>query len=256
MTTNKTSQNSGMRSRNNAKRPKAGVASKELQEARRRRRQREVFRNRIIFGGCIAIILALIIFLVVKAAGLLLGNGKAADNSTLTFKEDGQVVFEEITDFDTSTYSKSELKDYAKGLISSFNETYGSKAITLDKLSVKGDKAYIKTTYKDAECYTTFTSYDTFNGTYEDAVNAGYDFTGLFSEVADGTILEAGAVDADTVFADLKVAVVSENISVIVPGDVKYISNAYTDISDTGVITITQPDENEDATELVFIIYQ
>jgi hypothetical protein len=53
----------GMRSRNNATRPRQGVAAKELQAARRKKRQREVMRNRIIFGAGVLAVLVLIIFL-------------------------------------------------------------------------------------------------------------------------------------------------------------------------------------------------
>ena len=255
MTSNRPSSGNGMRSRNNASRPRAGVASKELQEARRRRRQREVMRNRIIFGVCIVAILALIIFLLVKLAGFALNLGKKADTSTLTFKADGSVVFEEVTDFDDSVYSKSELKTYTKELISSFNETYGEDAVSLDKISVKGDKAYIKSTYKDADCYSSFTSYQTYSASYEDAVSAGYDFSTLFSGVADGKLLEADTVDAATLFAGSQVVVVDENVTVNVPGEITYVSNANIELVDSDTITITQADGNNDATDLVYIIY-
>lgn len=245
----------GMRSRNNAARPRQKVASKELQEARRRKRQREVMRNRIIFGTGLAVVAALIILLVVKLVGFVLNAGGSSDTSTLTFKEDGQVVFEEITEFDTDTYSKAELKSYTKDLIASFNETYGDEAITLNKLSVRGDKAYIKTTYKDAECYSSFTSYDTANSTYEQAIEAGYDFNTLFSSVNDGTLGEPQLVNADTTFAGANVAIVNENVTVKVPGTITYVSNASTELSGEDTVTISQADDNEDATDLVFIIY-
>lgn len=245
----------GMRSRNNATRPRQGVASRELQEARRRKRQREVMRNRMIFGAILLALLALIVVLVIKLVGFAFNSGRAADTSTLTFTEDGQVIFEEITDFDTDTYSKSDLKSYTKDLIESYNETYGEEAITLNKLSVKGDKAYIKTTYKDAECYSAFTSYDTYNASYEQAIETGYDFKILFSSVTEGTLGEPELLDTDTVFAGAQVAVVNENITVNVPGDISYVSNANIEVIDSDSITISQSDDNEDATDLVFIIY-
>ena len=255
MSSNNTRSGSGMRSRNASARPRQGVASRELQEARRRRRQREVMRNRFIFGVCIAIVFALIIFGIVKLVQVLLVSGRSADTSTITFKENGQVVFEEVTDFDTEVYSPSELKSYTKDLIASFNETYGEDAIHLNKVSVKKDKAYVKTTYKDAQCYATFTSYETYMGSYEDAVAAGYDFSQLYSSVADGTLLEAGTVDAATLFAGSNVICVGQNITVNVPGNITYVSNGDITLEDGDTVTITQADENEDATDLVFIIY-
>ena len=254
MTTNK-SRTPGMRSRNTGARPRQGVASRELQEARRKRRQREVLRNRIIFGAGIVIVAALLIFIIIKLIGIALNSSKTADTSKLTFTADGQVVFEEVTDFDSDTYSKSEFKSYTTDLIDSFNDIYGNKAIALNKLKVSGDKAYVKSTYKDAQCYSSFTSYETYNGSYTDAVEAGYDFAALFSQVADGKLLEANVINADEIFADSYVAVVNENVTVTVPGDITYVSNADITLVDTDTITISQADGNADATDLVYIIY-
>ncbi|WP_458458716.1 hypothetical protein [Pseudobutyrivibrio sp.] len=254
MTTNK-SRTPGMRSRNTGARPRQGVASRELQEARRKRRQREVLRNRIIFGISLIAFAVLFIFIIVKLISAIFSSGKASDTSKLTFTADKQVVFEEITDFDTDTYSKSEFKGYVKDLIESYNDTYGSKAITLNKLKVSGSKAYVKTTYKDAECYSSFTSYNTYNGSYTDAIESGYDFAALFSQVADDKLLEASVVNADEVFADSSVAVVNENVTVTVPGDITYVSNGDVTLVDSDTITISQADGNADATDLVYIIY-
>ena len=152
MTTNK-SRTPGMRSRNTGARPRQGVASRELQEARRKRRQREVLRNRIIFGAGIIIVAALLIFIIIKLIGIALNSSKTADTSKLTFTADGQVVFEEVTDFDSDTYSKSEFKSYTKDLIKEFNDSHGDGSIKLDRLRFKANQVYIKTTYKDADCY-------------------------------------------------------------------------------------------------------
>ncbi len=255
MTNRKPMRSTGMRSRNTNSATRQGVAARELQEARRKRRQKEVMRNRIILGLICTLILVLIIVILVNLIGGLFSSQKAAESSTITFTQSGEVVFEEVTDFDTDTYSKSELKSYTKELISSFNETYGEEAIVLDKLTVKGGQAYIKTTYKDAETYSAFTSYNTYDASYEDAVAAGYDFEALFSTVADNVVTEAQVVDADTLFTGSNVAIVSQNVTVVVPDTITYISNANVEITDSNTVTISQADGNADATDLVYIIY-
>ena len=113
----------------------------------------------------------------------------------------------------------------------------------------------MKTTYKDAECYSSFTSYNTYNGSYTDAIESGYDFAALFSQVADGKLLEANVINADEIFADSSVAVVNENVTVTVPGDITYVSNGDVTLVDSDTITISQADGNADATDLVYIIY-
>ncbi|MBR5636146.1 MAG: hypothetical protein IKW81_04350 [Pseudobutyrivibrio sp.] len=245
----------GMRSRNTASPTRQGVASKELQEARRRRRQKEVMRNRIIFGVACVAILALLILGIVKLGGALLGSGKAAASSTLTFEESGQVVFEEVADFDASTYSRSEFKSYTKDLIKEFNDSHGDGSIKLDRLRFKANQVYIKTTYKDADCYSAFTSYKTYNGSYEGAVSAGYDFATLFCTTEFDKKGEARTVSPEEDFSDLDVAVVSENVTVKVPGQIYYISDTSTDLVDANTVSIKQADGNDDATDLVYIVY-
>lgn len=249
----------GMRSRNTTRtssgRQRQGVASRELQEARRKRRQQEVMRNRIIFGLICAAILALLIFIIVKVIGLALSSGSMAEESMLTFEQDGTVVFEEVIDFDTDTYSKSEFKSYTKDLISSFNDSYGDKAITLNQLRVSGDKAYVKTTYADADAYSAFTSYQTFNGKYEDAAEEGYDFEELFCITENDKKGPGNAVIASETFEGFQVAVVNENVTVNVPGQIYYISETSTELVDANTVRISQTDGNNDATDTVYIVY-
>ena len=241
--------------RNTSGRPRQGVASKELQEARRRKRQREVMRNRIIFGVVCVLILALLITLIVKLFGAIVGSGRSADTSTITFEKDGEVIFEEVTDFDTDTYSKSELKTYTKDLIANFNDSYGSNAVELDKIRFKANQVYIKTSYTDATAYSAFSSYETYSGNYEDAVTAGYDFAEVFSTVAGTTKADGQPVDAASSFAGDAVAIVKENCNVVVPGQILYVSTASTEIVDEHTVSIKQADGNDDATDLVYIIY-
>jgi len=245
----------GMRSRNGQSPTRQGMAARELREAKRKKRKQQVLRNRIILGVTGLAVIALVIFFIVKLVGGLFDFSEEASSTTITFNEDGQIVYEEVISFDTDTYSKSELKDYITDLASSFNETYGEKAITVDKVKVKDNQAYIKSTYKDAECYASFSSYETYMGAYEDAVEAGYDFSQLFSSVSDNVLSVSELVDAETEFAGMQVAVVHENVTVVVPGQIKYVSSCNAELVDESTVTITQKDGNEDATDLVIIIY-
>ncbi|MCR5417269.1 MAG: hypothetical protein K6E79_10790 [Pseudobutyrivibrio sp.] len=236
-------------------RARGGVAARELSAARKKKRQREVMRNRIIFGAACLAVLLLLIFGIVKLITGIIGANKVADTSTLTFKEDGSVVLEEITDFDGEGYSKSDLKKYTEDIIDSFNETYGEKAITLDKVTVKGDQAYMKTTYSSAEAYSAFTSYTCYNGTVENAADAGYTFDDIFAAVVDG--VKGDTVDYNSAgdFAGYNVIFVQENVNVVVPGQISYVSNNSTSIVDGNTVAISQDDGNADAADLITIIY-
>jgi hypothetical protein len=245
----------GMRSRNTVSPTRQGVAARELQAARRKKRQREVMRNRIIFGVICVAVLALLIGIVVKLGGVVLSSGRVPDKSTITFTKSGQVVFEEVTDFDTKTYSKSELKKYTKELIKEFNEKHGDKSVVLNRIRFKGNQVSIKTTYEDADCYAAFSSYETYNGSYDGASAQGYDFADVFAMVSEGQKASGQTYDAASTFAGYNVAIVRENVTVVVPGEISYISDASTEIVDEHTANISQADGNNDATDLVYVIY-
>ncbi|MBP5325681.1 MAG: hypothetical protein J6Y86_09330 [Pseudobutyrivibrio sp.] len=258
---------SGMRSRSTAARPAArpdrqGALSQQLKEARRKKRQKQVMRNRLIFVGVCAAALLIVILLIVKLFGFISGVGKKAETSTITFDKDGKVVFEEVVDFDTETYSKSDLKDYTNDLITKYNDSHEDDDIELDKVSVSDNKAYIKTTYKNAETYSGFTSYQTFDGTYESAIEAGYDFNTRYSTVTEATedkaptLSESQSVDTDTAFAGKRVVAVNENVTVVVPGIIEYVSDADVEVISNNTIKISPADGNNDSTSLVYIVYR
>ncbi len=232
-----------------------GVASAQLQEARRRKRYRQVMRNRIIFALVCFLLLLLIVFAIVK---LLTRGGSAsssADTSTLTFAEDGSIVFEEVTDFDSDSYDKKELQSQSEDLIASFNETYGSDAITLEQLTVKNDSAYMKTSYQDADVYTSFTSYNTYFDSVANAVEAGYDFADTFATVTDGVAGDAIETDGASEFLDYQVAIVEQNVAVTVPGQILYVSSSGARLLSEDTVSITADADNPDVTERVYIIY-
>lgn len=231
--------------------------SEQMRAARRKKRHREVIRNRIIFGISCALILILIIFIISRIVSAVVGRGSAADTSTLTFKDNGSVVFEEVADFDKDVYSDKELKRYTKQLITSFNEAAGDDSIVLDKFKIKKDKVYIKTTYSSADIYSTFTSYNVYMDKVENAYDAGYTFAdATFSTVVDGNKLEATEANVIADYAGYYVAVVKENTTVVVPGDIVLVSSISTDVKSNNTVCISQADGNNDATDMVYIIFE
>lgn len=237
---------------------KSGVASKQLASARRKRHQREVLRNRIIFGIICAMLLALIIFSIVKIISLFTNSFDESDVSKLTINTDGTIIYEEITEFDEEIYSEKDFKNYIKPLIESYNETMGSESIVIDKIKFKNDTAYVRTKYDSADTYTSFTSYPLFVGQIDEAMEAGYDFASIFVKVDNGIVGETVEFSNPTFFDDLNVAIIKENTLVSVPGTIEYISNHSTNLVEdtTNEVAISQKDGNNDATETVYIIYK
>ncbi len=232
-----------------------GVASAQMQEARRRKRYRQVMRNRIIFVMVCLLVVLLIVFALVKLFTRGASSSSSADISTLTFSEDGSIVFEEISSFDSDYYDKKELQSQSEDLIASFNETYGADAITLDELKVKDGNAYMKTSYQDADVYTSFTSYNTYLDSVSAAVEAGYDFADTFMSVTDGVAGEAIETEGASDFLDYQVAIVEQNVAVTVPGQLVYVSSSGVTVLSQDTVSITADADNSDVTERVYIIY-
>lgn len=235
---------------------KSGVASRELAAERRRRRHRQVIRNRIIFGLACLAILFLIIFGIVKLISGIAGSRyDEADASILKFNNDGTITYEELADFDEEMYSKKEFKEYTKQLIGSFNETMGAESISLDKFKVKDGKAYVRTTYESSDVYSSFTSYQVFIGPVDEAREAGYDFESIICSVVGEIKSEAIEFDSPSFFSGYNVAVVKENTRVSIPGTINYISKYSTQVIDDHTVSIMPDDGNVDATDYVYIIF-
>ena len=93
-------------------------------------------------------------------------------------------------------------------------------------------------------------------GTIEEALEQGFDFSDAFVSVTDG-VKGASVEPLDiTSQKDLKIAVVKENINVTVDGKILYVSDSCTTMVDEDPVAISQPDGNQDATQLTYIIYQ
>lgn len=216
-------------------------------------RKAKMLKRRIIFGGGILVAAIAVILIVCFLTGMF---DKGAEISTLTIQNDGTIVSEEVETLGEDYYAKGELKSFVKKEIKEYNSQAGTKAVKLQKLSVKGDNAYLKTGYKTAGDYQAFTGYELFSGTLEEAQKAGYDLSDTFMAVKDGA--KGDGVDRETVLKDKKAKVVAirENITVKVAGKILYVSGQDTEMTAEDTVTISQTDGNQDATDLTYIIYK
>lgn len=231
------------------------TASKRRQKAEKSREKRtEIVRKRLLILVIAVVVAAvLVIALICKLLGVF---DAAAEVSTLTLTEDGQVICEEVTSFEDDAYSKGALKSYMKEEIKAYTSENGANSVKLDKVKVKNGEAYAKVTYASAEDYSHFTSLGLYVGTIEEALEQGFDFSDAFVSVTDG-VKGASVEPLDiTSQKDLKIAVVKENINVTVDGKILYVSDSCTTMVDEDTVAISQPDGNQDATQLTYIIYQ
>lgn len=232
----------------------SGQKTLRTKKTRTKGTQQAIIRKRkILLAAIIAIVVIAVAIIICVVTGVF---EKKATTSTLTLKDKGTIVSEEVSKLDQKYYDEGELKDYVKSTIKDYTSKAGSSTVKLKKLSVKDDVAYLKTIYKSAEDYTAFTGYELFQGTIVEAQAAGYDFADSFVAVKDGK--KAKTAKAEDVIAkdDYKVLVIKQNVTVKVDGTICYVSDNCTTVNGTDSVTIAQADGNNDATVLTYIIYK
>ncbi|MCR4674837.1 MAG: hypothetical protein K5675_07490 [Lachnospiraceae bacterium] len=137
---------------------------KNAMKERRERRNRIIRRRRMVFFGTIVIFILVVVLVIVAIVKNVSGNMVSTNTLTIT---DKAVTFEEISS--TEDLSKSEVKDYAKSVISEFNTDAGETLVKLEKVKEKKDVVYVKTSYDSVDAYSDFSGYEAFNGTIEEA---------------------------------------------------------------------------------------
>ena len=222
--------------------------------AARRRQQARIRRNRITLAVLVLIVIVIFVLIIRAITGAIRSNA-AADTSTITFNADGSLVFEEVVAFDSELYSKKDMKTQTRQLVTDYDDANGDDAIVLNKLNVKNDTAYVKSTYATVADYVSFTGYDTYMGTVDNASSQGYSFEDSFAQVYDGQKLDAIESDGADTFSGYSVVIVRENVTVKVPGTIAYVSNANTELTDASTVIISDGRDNNDDVNQVYIIY-
>lgn len=226
---------------------------KKRKKSARDKNVRIVRRRIAMLAVVIAIIVAILIGLIVH---FVRNNAAIPERSLLTIESDGSITCEEVSDFSDSSYDKKELKTFMQQEIKTYTDENGADSVKLGKIVQKNDSIYAKTTYATALDYAHFTKFWLDSTTIENAIDEGYKFADAFVEVTDGA--KGDSVDSLDITSqkELKVVIVKENIDVKVDGKILYVSDACTTMVDESTVSISQPDGNEDATQLTYIIYE
>ena len=219
----------------------------------RSRREQIMRRRRALIIAAAAVAVIAIVVIACLVTGVFEDR---AEKSTLTIREDGTVICEEVTTFDADYYDTSELRDYAREQVDAYNEENENGRVTLQRVAVKDGKAYMRIAYASAEDYQKFTGYELFVGNIAQAQEAGYTFQDSFVSVADGEKSDSAAAEDIVADTGQKVLILRENITVKLDGDIRYLSDESTTLEGADTVSITQVDGNEDATSLTYVIYQ
>lgn len=221
-----------------------------MQEKRRQRNKIIRRRRAIFFGGIVVIIVALVLIISVIVKNI---TGDIVSTNTLTLTEKG-VTFEEVSS--TEDLSKSDVKSYAKEIVKEYNAQSDKGSVKLDKVSEKKDVVYVKTTYDSVDTYSEFSGYEAFSGTIAEAKKAGYDFSSTFVSVAKGK--KGDVADTETVTEDdsLNVLIIRENATYVVDGNIVYVSDENTTVTNSTTVSTVSDEESNDSAVLTYIIYK
>ena len=222
--------------------------------ARRNNKRRQEIRNRVRII-LIAIIVIMLVILAIFGISKLAGGGKLPETSTLTVNEDGTIVLEEVATIDEEE-DYSDAKEYTNELINDYN-TSGAGGVTLNKYKTKSDTVYVKTSYTSYSTYADFTGYDMYSGSIGSYYDMGGELAGTFCEVEDGVksdqLVQCAEFDGEDT---LKLLMVKENITVKVPGTIRYVSSENTTVTGTDTVVIAPADGNTDVAAATYIIYE
>lgn len=223
---------------------------------KKRQRKREVAKMKLEIATFVIIAAIVCIVLAVLYAKDVFY--KKAAVTTLTVKEDGSLVLEEVVPVDGLGADESDIKASVKKSIKDFEESSvqgvtdaldsmdvsGAEEaadaaeeigkVKLSAVHVKDDTAYVRTTYTSALTYSKYSGYNCYIGSVSGAKTAGYSFSEPLCPVVGKEKGEAVAADSLTDLDEQDVVIVNESLHIRVPGEITYVSDTVTDIADSG----------------------
>lgn len=123
----------------------------------------------------------LVFLLVVSLAGC--GKDEKTESyegsNTIEIKKDGSIINTITDSFDSELYDEELLEEFALREAAEYNHENGEEALSIKKLETGKEKVSITMEYRTADDFAQFNGYPFFCGTVSEAVDAGYDFTGV-----------------------------------------------------------------------------
>jgi len=181
----------------------------------------------MMIGGGAVLLIVLVILLAVFVFGSCGSDYTEADTNTVYVLENGKIISTDVESFNEKTYKKSELQDYVKDVIDTYNKENENGSLKKKSLKVKDDVATLVLEYANTEVYEGVNGVELFVGSVKEAQKAGYNFETTFAKMSDGKAYTATAEDfaKDEAY---KVVIIKSNTKVVVPGEVCFVSTENT----------------------------
>ncbi len=236
------------RSRQSVERSRTqGMTREQTKRYHAAKRRKTLRRQRRILLLCLAVIAFLFFLLILRACGVF--EERAAE-TTLTVNADGSITFEEIAAI--SDASADEVKAFIKDAIKTYNRENKGGRVRLKRIHEKDGTIYVRSVYSDAKVYADFTGLTLFSGTIAEAQADGYDLSDIYASVKEGK--KGSVTEISEVLSDKRDSclIVEQNISVVVPGEICYVTDNATEV-DGNAVRIQTGDEK--AVTTTAIIY-
>lgn len=189
---------------------------------------------------CKAILTALA---VIFCAAMLAGCGTSYNSTTFVLNKDRSARQYIIEDADADT-TITELKAYVTASIRDYLAGSDDELIKLEKCDINDGKVDIELLYATCADYAAYNDVVCFEGTLQEAEEAGFDLTGTYLTP------EGGSISLDQITAgegQIRVLIMNEVTSVDLPGTLlAYSDNAV--LGENGILT-TIPDTDESLPE-------
>lgn len=134
-------------------------------------------------------IYVLTMLMLFSLVGCSFGN---SDDNSIYLNKKGEVTGTIVEDFAQSYYSEQELEALINQSVSEYNKN--EEAVSVDKFSVKDNKAKLVTKYASADDYAKFNGVEFFYGTIKEALDAGYEFENDFISMDDEKVISADII--------------------------------------------------------------
>lgn len=193
------------------------------------------------------------------ALSLTAGCGSKLDveKNTISLQKNGAVLEAAVEDFTEAYYDEDELTSFINDAVNSYTAENGEKTVEMTDSSVEEGTAYLTLRYDSCETFAEFTDTECFSGSVLEAQTEGYEFDTDFYAVTDGTAAE-GIVSKEDVLSDdeMKVLIVRENVDIIVPGTIAYVSSDQTQVTGKDSVSVKEKENDTDQSVLVYVLYK
>ncbi|MBQ7677106.1 MAG: hypothetical protein IJT32_02610 [Lachnospiraceae bacterium] len=232
----------------NMRRRTESMTREQMKRYHAARRRRILRRQRRIFLMCSAAVLLVLFLFILKACGFF---EKRSEVTTFAIHTDGSVTFEEVADVGDA--SGDEVRKFVKDAVKAYNKESKTKGVRIERFAEKDGHVYVRTYYKDADTYAAFTGLKCFAGSIADAKREGVDLSDVYVSVAEGQKGKTASIDEVLADGTKSVLMLEQNIRVVLPGTIFYVTDEATTVEDNAVLISTG---DEETVVPVFIIYE